>query len=645
MNFFEAQARAKRRTGLLLVLFAIALISLILLINLLVMLVLASSGEDVHQLFAEGILTQFDWGLVGTVTLITLIVIGGGSLYKMSSLSGGGPAVAEMLGGQLIPRNSEDPAERRLLNVVEEMAIAAGTAVPPVYLLDEAAINAFAAGHTTNDAVIAVTRGTLDLLSRDELQGVIAHEFSHIFNGDMRLNIQLMGLLHGILLIGLAGHGLLRVSSYRGHSRSRDSGNSGGVILMLGLGLWVIGYVGFFFGQWIKATVSRQREYLADASAVQFTRNHDGIAGALKKIGGSVQGSLLESASAPQYSHAYFSAGVSGFLSSLLATHPPLEQRIRRIEPRWDGRFVMPTPPPVAHEAEDETGGRKKAVLEATLTTAVLAGVLTPDEMVATIGQLDQQHLDRARDLLSSIPEPLRLAAAEPFGARAVIYGMLLDDEPPVRTHQEEVLATQADAAVARLTSQLEPQLSILEEAARLPLVELLVPTLRTLSAEQYQRFRGVVKALIEADKKISMAEWVLQHFLMRQLDIHFGYGSPPKALHGLLGDVGGEAGLVVSLIAHAEHRDASQAEQAFKAGILAAGATALKFVPREAMSLKKLDKAVEKLAELKPPLKPRILKACAATMMFDGSATIRGKELLRTLASSLDSPMPPLAD
>jgi Zn-dependent protease with chaperone function len=641
MNFFEAQARARRRTGWLLVLFALAVASLIALTNLLVMAILALSHNS-HELNSNDLLSGFDWGLFGTVTVSTLIVIGLGSAYKMASLSGGGRVVAEMLGGRLILRNSTDPMEKRLLNVVEEMAIAAGTPVPPVYLLDDVSINAFAAGLTTNDAVIAVTHGTLNLLDRDELQGVIAHEFSHIFNGDMRMNMQLMGVLHGILLIGLAGYYLLRATRYIiGRSRnSRSSGNIGFALFALGLGLLVIGYTGFFFGQWIKATVSRQREYLADASAVQFTRNRDGIAGALKKIGGSAMGSMLDSPSARQYSHAYFSAGVGGFLELLFSTHPPLERRIRRIDPRWDGKFIVPKPPVIA---DDETTPQTSAARRAVVVTSVLSSVLTSDEAVSTIGRLDPQHVDRARDILAAIPEPLRQATTEPFGARAVIYGMLLDTAPDIRARQQAVLAAQADAAVVQLTEQLDTHLPALAEAARLPLAELAMPTLRTLSSAQYQRFRMVVAALIEADKKISMNEWMLQHFLMRQLDEQFGLRPRPKAIYAILGDVNQEAGLIISLVAHTEHSDASEANEAFKVGIASIGAVALKFVPRQQVSLVRLNEAIDKLAKLKPMLKPRILKACAACIMYDGRSTIRGQELLRTIASSLDSPMPPL--
>lgn len=642
MNFFEAQARARRRTGWLLVLFTLAVGTLITLTNLLVMAVM--SMQRGHAAVSQSVQPGFDWGLFGLVSLGTLAVIGVGSLYKTLALSGGGSSVAEMLGGRLIPNNTTDPAQRRLLNVVEEMAIASGSPKPSVYLLDEPGINAFAAGRTPNDAVIGVTQGTLDALDRDELQGVIAHEFSHIFNGDMRMNIRLMGVLHGILLIGLAGYYLLRSVRHVGSSRSRDGAGLGIALLGLGAGLWVIGYTGFFFGQWIKATVSRQREYLADASAVQFTRNPGGIAGALKKTGATSLGSMLHNPGARQFSHALFAAGFDGFLESLFATHPPLDKRIRRVEPRWDGKFVVPITRRTADEdaeAEARASKRQDTQRRATLASAVLAGVLTPDDAVAAIGHVDEQQVDLGRKLLAAIPAGLRQAAEEPRGARAVVCGLLLDPAPDMRARQQAMLA--ADPALPQLVADLDANLRALPAAARLSLVGLTLPTLRSLSTPQYERFRSIVVDLINADNKISLNEWVMRHFLMRQLDQHFGLRPPPKGGLGMLGDVNQEAALIVSLVAHTEHADPAEAERAFQAGIRAAEATALKFVPREQLRLDNTDTALDRLAQLRPLLKPRILKACAACIMQDGRITVRGEDILRTVASCLDSPMPPI--
>ena len=280
------------------------------------------------------------------VAIGVLVLVGGGSLYKIAQLRGGGRVVAEQLGGRLLHPDTTDPHERVLLNVVEEIALASGTPTPPVYLLEEEeGINAFAAGFTPDDAVIGVTRGTLHQLQRAELQGVIAHEFSHILNGDMQLNIRLMGVLHGILLIGILGYFVFRSAMFSSMGRRSDRGNAGIALLALGGGLIVIGSLGTFFGKWIKASVSRQREFLADASAVQFTRDPDGIAGALKRIGGFVSGSAVASPNAPEASHLFFGQALSGGLQSIFATHPPLAERIRRLDPSFDGEFGMLAPP------------------------------------------------------------------------------------------------------------------------------------------------------------------------------------------------------------------------------------------------------------------------------------------------------------
>ena len=336
-NFFENQDAARRNTKRLVLLFCLAVVAIAGMLYLLAVLLTGVEQPDPNtgQMVISPLWWQPDLAL--GVAIATVIVVGGGSLYKIAQLRGGGAVVAEALGGALIPPGTRDADERRLLNVVEEMAIASGIPAPPVYLLkDEQGINAFAAGFAPGDAVIGVTRGCVQRLSRDELQGVIAHEFSHILSGDMGLNIRLMGVIHGILIIGIIGYFLLRSSLYSGSSRRSNSrDNSGMAIVAAGLGLMVIGFLGTFFGNLIKASVSRQREFFADASAVQFTRNPGGIAGALKEIGGYEGGSILESPNAPEASHLFFSQGLRGGLQMLFATHPPLEERILRLDPNW----------------------------------------------------------------------------------------------------------------------------------------------------------------------------------------------------------------------------------------------------------------------------------------------------------------------
>ncbi|MDA1307776.1 MAG: M48 family metallopeptidase, partial [Acidobacteria bacterium] len=438
-TFFEHQDRARRSTTRLVVLFGLAVLAIIVSIELLLAATMGylSRNPDTGAV---------DWTAVTDPQLIvvsvigTLIIVGGGSLFKMAQLRGGGPVVAEQLGGRLLTSGANDPIEQRLLNVVEEMAIASGTPTPPVYMLDhEDGINAFAAGFSPNDAVIGVTKGTATRLTRDELQGVIAHEFSHILNGDMRLNLRLMGLLHGILIIGMLGYYVLRISFYSGGGRRSKDGNSGVPIMAIGAGLAVIGFAGTFFGNLIKAAVSRQREYLADASAVQFTRQPDGIAGALKKIGGFAKGSSIQHPNAPEASHMFFGRATSGF-SAMFATHPSLDDRIRRIDPSWDGTFpenVARTDATLDAVAASGASGfaGEASTASAAAPTKVSASVLNPavSEAVGSIGQPGPAHLAYAAAILRDMPDVLLSSAREPYGARAVIYTLLLDSRPAMR--------------------------------------------------------------------------------------------------------------------------------------------------------------------------------------------------------------------
>jgi len=641
MDFFQAQDAARRRTGWLVLLFALAVLGLILLTNLLVLAVLLYAGSQPFPSQREALLAYLHSPTALAVALGVAVLVGLGSLFRMVQLAGGGAVVAESLGGRLLPRDSADGDERRILNVVEEMAIASGTPVPPVYLLDEPAINAFAAGWTANDAVIGITRGALRQLSRDELQGVVGHEFSHILNGDMRLNIRLMGVLYGILLLGEIGYFVLR-SLGRGRVRVSSSKKGGGgvaAILLLALGLVVIGYAGTFFGNWIKALVSRQREYLADASAVQFTRNRDGIAGALKKIGAVSAGSELASPAAPQFSHAYFANGVASSWQSLFATHPPLDERIRRIDPQWDGRFVAPSPPPA--ETPEGDSDRGQAARRAALLTGVLAA--GAGAVVASAGRPAAAQQDYARDLLARLPPALREASENPQSARALLYVLVLDGDAAQQAVQWRLIGQRADAGVVPLARRLAPLLSDLEPGMRLPLVSLCLPTLRQLSPLQYRSFRDLLSELMAADGRIRLSEWMIRHLVLRSLDLAFGLRKRPRQSHFVLGQARPALEAMLSLLAHAEHPEAVDAERAFAAGRDAIGAGALRFVARDSLDLARLDAAMVELERLKTPLKRRFLQACAACIALDGQATVAGGELLRTLAGALDCPLPPL--
>jgi len=643
MNFFESQDRVRKNTVVLVVLFVLAVVTLIIMTNVLIMIVFGFI--DSQQLRDGQILVQrMDWQTFAAVGVGVSVVVLGGSLYKTIALSAGGKVVAESLGGQLIARNTQDLNERKLLNVVEEMAIASGTPAPPVYLLaDETGINAFAAGFSPRDAVIGVTQGTIDHLSREQLQGVIAHEFSHIFNGDMRLNIRLMGALNGILILGIVGYYLLYSASFSGRRRGNDKG--GGGILALAVGLMVIGFAGTFFGGLIKAAVSRQREYLADASAVQFTRNPDGIAGALKRIGGLAAGSKVENPGAPEVSHAFFAQGISGFTQWMSATHPPLAKRILRIDPQWDGKFDFSDPPEATQE-EAQAGESQPMTRQAMAKNlgAVAAGVAVADVMNAIdqMGNPKQETLDYAHSLLLELPTVIKEAAREPYGARAVVYSLVLDQEQEVRTRQLKQLQDHADPDVYALTLTLIPHIDELDVKFRLPVLDIAIPALKQLSLSQYKLFKDNLIASIEMDSRVDLLEWSLQKILFKHLDDQFYKPARMKARYADPGQLKKEIEVVLAVIVHAGARNQRGAEEAFGAAGASLNSSELALPAKDQLAVADLDLALEKLDQLKPLAKSQLLKACVAGIWHDQLATPVEMELLRAFAGVLDCPIPP---
>ena len=654
MDFFQQQDRARANTIKLVVLFSLAVLGTVLAVNAVAYGVLTVIGSEestddryrvVESLGREDPLYRFD--VYGLVTLGTLLLIGGGSAYKTMALSAGGPAVAEMLGGAPVTRDSTDPQHRKLLNVVEEMAIASGVPVPQVYVMeDEPGINAFAAGKTFDDAVIGVTRGCIERLNRDELQGVIAHEFSHILNGDMRLNIRLIGIIHGILVIGLIGYGILRSL---GHVTPRRSGNKNqgiGILVAfaVGLALLIIGYLGMFFGRLIQAAVSRQREYLADASAVQFTRNPSGIANALKKIGGLTFGSRVENANAPQVQHMFFGSAARSSFAGLLATHPPLEKRIRAIEPSWDGRFMSPA------DAGYDSGGARVAAVRPGAASASGAAFgfatgpaaaarkmkLDPVELVGQVAVPHAGQIRYAGTLLTALPGSVARAVREPFSARAVIAALLLSDDPSQRQHQLSLLQ-QRDAALATETARLAPEVHALGIDPRLPLIDLSMPALRQLSPHQSAEFRAVMKLLIAADNRVTAFEYAVFRIVGRALaDATVGRVEVSKyhSIKPLLGDA-------VRLLSALARRSRHDTVQAFAAGAARLDAGSLALVG-DAGDLKKLDDSLNNLAQASPGVKRRVLDACGHVVAFDGEVSVEEAELLRAIAAVLGVPVPP---
>ena len=639
-DFFERQDIARRNTTRLVILFVLAVLAIMASIDLLLAATMGYLTRDPGS-------GAIDWTLAADPQILafavagTLIVVGGGSLFKIAQLRGGGRVVAEELGGRRLNPDTAVPSERQLLNVVEEVAIASGTPVPPVYLLDqEEGINAFAAGFTPGDAVIGVTRGAAEQLTRDELQGVMAHEFSHILNGDMRLNIRLIGLLHGILIIGILGYFLLRMTAFSGHRRrSRQEGNQL-PILALGAGLMAIGFFGTFFGNLIKAAVSRQREFLADASAVQFTRQPAGLAGALKKIGGLASGSAIQSPNAPEASHMFFGRATRG-LSGLFSTHPRLATRIRRIDPSWDGS--LPEVAPVTGGVVTE---RSAVPGLASLAGAGAAAVGVGPRVARAIdplGQPSEAHIRYAVELVNALPPSIVSAAHEPHGARAVVYVLLLDRRPGPRQTQMAHLSEAADPGVYRETLRLAPAIDRLDVRTRLPLLDITLPALRALTAAQYERFKQNVNRLVEADDTIDPFEWSLHRILLHELETHHSNVAPPRVRHHTLAPLQPQCELVLSVLARAGQRDAAAAERAYDQGRRTLNLPQGRLHPAGGNGFAALDDALGALEEAAPRVKRQILQAAVACITADDTVTVTEAELLRAFSASLGCPMPPL--
>ncbi len=643
MDFFEQQDVARRRTGRLIVYFILAVVAIVVAIYFVVLIALAFAGGSGPQGQPNPYMeSPWHLDLFLMVALGAIGVISLSSLYKTSQLASGGEPVALMMGGRQIDRQTRDPAERRLLNVVDEMALASGTPVPPVYVMDnEPSINAFAAGHQPGDAVIGVSRGCLEYLTRDELQGVMAHEFSHILNGDMRMSLRLVGILHGILVIAIIGWYVLNSMRYSGRSSQGDKGGGGAaVILAIGLGLLVVGSVGLLFGKLIKSAVSRQREYLADASAVQFTRLPDGIAGALKKIGGRPETSKIKDAHAEEISHMFFGNAFGSLGFHPFSTHPPLTNRIQQIDPSFDGKF--PTRIKPVKVAAEPPKPKKKPGKPLDALGVGDAIPLDPSGALGRIGTLDMEQLAVAVAILEGMPEPLRDASSEPYGSRAVIYAVLLSQDAQMRQQQLDAIRPKAEEQSYRETERLASMIDGLPQEARLPLVEMTLPALKNLSADQYTSFRENVEALIKADEKIDLLEYSVQAMILGQLDVQFGRRRPVAARYRRLDPLLPSLVGLLSTLAYADQEDEAGVKGAFDKAMADIGRSG-SLLAKSDCTMKNFNAALETLAETVPELKRQIFSACVACVAADGKVTPHEGQLVQAVAAVLGIPVPPI--
>lgn len=654
-NFFERQDRARRNTGWLIGLFVVGTLLIVGAVSGLTFFVLANERDTLGRLgsgfMPDGSSAPFRWDIVGGAGVGTAGLIGGASLLKGIELrASGGAGLAERLGGKRLTPNTNDPAERRLLNVVDEMALASGVPAPPVFLMEkEDGINAFAAGYSPSDAVIGVTRGCVQQLTRDQLQGVVAHEFSHILNGDMRLNLRMIGFLFGILVLGIIGRIVFRIAAHSGGSRrdSKEGGSAALAFLLIGLALIVLGSLGSLIGGMIKAAISREREYLADASAVQFTRNPQGIAGALMRIGGLHAGSKLQAPAAAEASHLYFAQGIWEGFGQLMATHPPLAKRIRAIDPNWDGAFLgqpgdLSASAPLASQASGLAGVSQLSGAPLSGESAGRVPLDVVDHASEQIGTLTNQHRSYAQRLIGAIPAPLIEAAHDPCGARALVFGLLLDNEESVRQAQAEALRTTSDAFVVKMLTQLMPAIDALDERCRLPLVDLAMPALKSISPAQYRVFSVTLRALVEADNRLGLFEWVLGQVLARNLRPQFERVKPPAIRFYGVQKLGAELSQVLSTLAYVGGDD-RQAGAAFADAKQRFPESDLRLLDRGECGMDPLRHALDTLTQLADKHRVRLVDACAAAICTDGTVTLREAELLRGVSDLLDCPMPPL--
>jgi len=571
-------------------------------------------------------------------SLATLAVISLGSLEILARLSMGNGELATLLAGRPVPRASGRDDERRLINVVDEMAIASGLAAPPLYVLNrERGINAFVAGLSPGQAVVVVTQGALEQLSRDELQAVIAHEFSHILHGDIRLNLRAVCALQGIVFLAAIGRFMMQYYSGAGTEEGRRFFHL--PFAAAGAGVFAVGSIGLLFCRIIQAALARERENLADASAVRFTRNADALCGALARIQVNAEGARLRNWHADALAHMLFAPSTEGWLRSLVATHPPIEDRMRRINPHIAPGFYFEKAkkPRVAEEKKPAALPPERQKPQ-TIVPKRLTGVAA---LIATIGDPGANHLEYAAGLLAYLAPSIRDALRDPLGAQTVMLGCVLEEELTIRNRQMVAIgAAGGSEDLARKTEVIAPSLRQLDRAYRLPLVALAVPALKTLDEAGRHAFLEALRQAMVADQRLTLSDFVLATILEWNLGPKARRAGRVRYRHRA--ELAAETALVLSLLAYAGTKDPSEAAAAFDKGKQAVAMPALALGARDALQLSRVSEALERMSVLAPLEKAQLLEGFAATVAADGDVKLVEHELLRAVACALDCPMPP---
>lgn len=660
MDFFEHQDRARRKTKWLVLVFVASAILTIFGVYFIVSLMFCGVAEwrAPEQPFFE---KWWDPSRFAWVAGYSLVFIGFGSALKLLELRRGGKVIAEMLGGRLVQPNSQQTQERRLLNVVEEVCVASGIPVPHVYVLQtESGINSFAAGNTVDDAIIAVTHGALKTFGRDELQGVIAHEVSHIVNGDMRINTRLIGVLAGITTIAEFGRWLLRMAKFiavtvlKG-SRTNTTGEGNPVVLgvlfliplaLAGLAILIVGSAGLLCARIVRAALSRQREFLADASAVQFTRNPKALVNALVKIRLHTDGSTVQDHHAQAASHFFFADALRRLrFQQLLATHPSIPERIVKLDPSKAGQVDHLAPRPGGRYRQLEDVMAVSPVDETEATNAdVRPETSGSDLATAGVGHSGAIHLDGAQDWIRSLPDVIRRATTEPFGAQILVFALLIDEDERLQDKQLSLFEGDRPGSLENQIGRLLPDVRALGPAARLTLMDLALPALRQLSNNQTDQFTKTLRALVMADGQVDVFEFALEMALARHLE-RGRRSKKPRVPHiYAIAGVRKEVIVVLSTIAYGGSKKLDEVQHAYKDAVdsLLPGFNRPMIEPADC-SLDAFETALKRLQLASPPIKRELLKACSLCVTHDGVVTPKEAELTRIVADVLDCPVPPL--
>jgi len=651
MDFFEHQERARRLSRRMVWLVALAVLGVLLVLNLL--------GGTVWLILIEEPLSLLPRVLREPKLLLATLVFGGGiilvgTLVKLYSLRGGGAAVARAMGGTEIRPGTGSFAERRLQNVVEEMALAAGIRVPQVFVLRrEKGLNAFAAGYSPDDAAVAVTQGLLDTLNRAELQAVIGHEFSHILNGDMRLNIRLIGVLGGILCISVAGRVIMEMAirslRHASGGRSRNKKDDGTAVVLffvlLGLALWSIGSVGVFFGRLLQSAISRQREYLADASAIQFTRDPSALANALKIIGAAPQGARVRAGHATEVSHMLFASG----MASLFATHPPLVRRIRRIDPGFDGNFSAVGNLLAIRQQAARDGGTEQAEEddERRLREGLLApGGVLHQALRATEAKAAARAAAAGDRTSAWLTTEERAALRNPTEAVGCIYGALLAPEsaPLLRERQTASIAaahgTHGESIVQSATGWQRRHQNRTARQRRMA-CELAAEQLRHHPPAERERIVEQITTLSRLDSNIDDFEFALGYLIRRRLR-----PEPPAARMSSLppAALAGEISLVLSMLAHTGQTNPQDAAAAWEAGVRGLTDTTdgaslfpgIALVTQGLDDLTAIENALERLIRLTPICKRELLNTGMRIISHDHTITDAEENMIAAIADAI---------